>query len=49
MTKKTPLRERMIQDMELAGLTPRTQQTYIYAVRKLAAHYRRAFESGGPS
>jgi hypothetical protein len=33
---------RMIEDMKLAGLSPATQATYIDAVRKLAAHYRRS-------
>jgi hypothetical protein len=33
---------RMIEDMKLAGLSPGTQATYIDAVRKLAAHYRRS-------
>lgn len=33
------LRQRMINDMELAGLTPGTQQTYIGAVVKLQTHY----------
>ena len=37
--KRSPLRERMIGDMELAGLTCRTQQTYISAVALLQAHY----------
>jgi site-specific recombinase XerD len=32
----------MIEDMKLAGLSPATQATYIDAVRKLAAHYRRS-------
>ena len=36
------MRMRMIEDMKLAGLSPGTQGTYIYAVRKLAAHYRRS-------
>jgi Phage integrase, N-terminal SAM-like domain len=36
------LRMRMIEDMKLAGLSPGTQSTYIDAVRKLAAHYRRS-------
>ena len=36
------LRRRMIQDMQLAGLTEQTQKTYIGAVRQLAAHYRTA-------
>lgn len=38
----SPLRARMIEDMTLAGLARGTQQTYIYAVRQLAAHYRRS-------
>ena len=38
----SPLRMRMIEDMKLAGLSPATQATYIDAVRKLAAHYRRS-------
>jgi integrase/recombinase XerD len=37
----TELRQRMIRDMELHGLAPGTQQTYVEAVRHLAAHYRR--------
>jgi hypothetical protein len=40
----TPLRCRMIEDMELAGLAPRSQDVYIRAVRRLAAHYRRSPE-----
>src|SRR5262245_44803874 len=38
----SPLRMQMIEDMKLSGLSPRTQATYIDAVRKLAAHYRRS-------
>ena len=38
----TPLRKRMIDDMTLAGLAPRTQDVYIQAVRGLAGHYRRS-------
>ncbi|MHC4463810.1 MAG: tyrosine-type recombinase/integrase [Planctomycetota bacterium] len=37
--KVSPLRQRMIRDMELAGYTPGTQQTYIGAVIKLQDHY----------
>jgi len=36
----TELRSRMIADMQLAGLSPRTQNAYIRVVRQLAAHYR---------
>ena len=35
----TPLRCRMIEDMDLAGLAPRSQDLYIRSVRRLAAHY----------
>jgi hypothetical protein len=38
----TPLRSRMIEDMTLAGLAPRTQEVYLQAVRRLAAHYKRS-------
>lgn len=38
----SPLRQRMIEDMTLAGLAAGTQQRYIQAVRRLAAHYRRS-------
>jgi hypothetical protein len=38
----SPLRQRMITDMDLAGLASRTQQNDIGAVRRLAAHYRRS-------
>ncbi len=36
------LRERMIQDMQLRGFSPRTQQSYSRAVRKLAQHYHKS-------
>ena len=36
------LRQRMIEDMSLAGLQPRTQETYVQAVRGLAAFHRRS-------
>jgi Phage integrase, N-terminal SAM-like domain len=42
--KVSPLRQRMIEDMTLAGLAAGTQQHYIQAVRRLAAHYRRSPE-----
>lgn len=37
--KVSPLRAKMIQDMELAGLCQKTQATYISAVKALQAHY----------
>jgi len=36
----TPLRSRMIEDMNSTGLTTGTQTVYIGAVRRLAGHYR---------
>jgi len=38
----TPLRERMIEDMQLRGFSPRTQESYARAVRKLAEHYHKS-------
>lgn len=38
----TPLRCRMIEDMTLAGLAPRSRAIYVKSVRRLAAHYRRS-------
>jgi len=35
----TPLRQRMIEDMQLRGLAARTQESYLAAVRQLAQHY----------
>jgi integrase/recombinase XerD len=35
----TSLRQRMIADMQLRGLSERTQETYVRAVRQLAEHY----------
>ena len=36
------LRERMIQDMQLRGFSPRTQESYARAVHKLAEHYHKS-------
>ncbi len=35
----TALRQRMIEDMQLRGLTVKTQQVYIHTVKQLAEHY----------
>lgn len=35
----TPLRQKMIEDMQLRGLSERTQQSYVAAVRGLAQYY----------
>jgi len=36
----TPLRQRMLEDMQLRGLSARTQGCYVAAVRQLAEHYQ---------
>ena len=38
----THLRQRMIEDMQLRGLSERTQETYLRTVRQLAEHYGRS-------
>jgi len=38
----TPLRKRMLEDMQLRGLSARTQQAYARAVWQLAQHYHRS-------
>ena len=35
------LRTRMIEDLQLAGKSKKTQQAYVGAVRRLSKHYRR--------
>jgi hypothetical protein len=35
----TPLRQRMLEDMQLRGLSPKTQRCYILAVHQVAQHY----------
>ena len=37
----TALRQKMIEDMQLRGLSERTQETYIRVVRQLAEYYRK--------
>ena len=37
----TPLRQRMIEDMQLRRFSPRTQEAYVHAVRQLAAHFHK--------
>jgi integrase/recombinase XerD len=37
----TTLRRRMLEDLQLRGVAPRTQQCYVAAVRQLAQHCRR--------
>ena len=38
----TPLRQRMLEDMQLRGLSARTQECDVAAVRQLAEHYHRS-------
>jgi integrase/recombinase XerD len=38
----TPLRQRMIEDLQLRGLSAKTQDAYLRAVRQLAEHYRKS-------
>ncbi len=38
----TPLRKRMIEDMQLRGLAERTQEVYVFAIRQLAEHYNKS-------
>ena len=38
----TPLRQRMLEDMQLRAFSPRTQEAYVRAVRQLAAHVRKS-------
>src|SRR5215813_11567450 len=38
----TSLRRRMLEDLQLRGLAPTTQQCYLEAVKHLAQYYRRS-------
>ena len=38
----TPLRQRMLEDLQLRGMSKRTQECYILAVRQLAKHYHKS-------
>ncbi len=40
----TPLRQRMLEDMQLRGFAERTQESYLRAVEQLAKHYRKSPE-----
>ena len=38
----TPLRQRMLDELQLRGMAPRTQDAYVDAVARLAKHHRRS-------
>src|SRR6266852_2354740 len=38
----TPLRRRMIEDMQVRNLSPVTQRCYVHAVAKFARHFNRS-------
>ena len=38
----TELQKRMIECLQLRGLSPRTQKAYVRAVRQLAEHYHKS-------
>jgi integrase/recombinase XerD len=38
----TPLRQRMLEDMQLRGLAPKTQAAYVGAVKQLAEYYHKS-------
>ena len=42
MAEMTPLRRRMIEDMQLRNLSPVTQRCYVHAVAKCARHFNRS-------
>ena len=44
-TTISPVRQRMIEDMSLRNLAPRTQEAYIRGCKKLAAFLRRSPET----
>jgi hypothetical protein len=38
----TPLRQRMLEDMQMRNLSPHTQNAYIRAVARFAQHFRQS-------
>ena len=45
----TPLRRRMIEDMQIRNLAPRTQVCYVEQVDRFARHFRKSPELLGPA
>jgi integrase/recombinase XerD len=45
----TPLRHRMIEDMQIRNLTPNTQRAYVEQIARFARHFRRSPEHLGPA
>jgi integrase/recombinase XerD len=45
----TPLRQRMIEDMQIRNLAPRTQISYVEQVDRFARHFRQSPERLGPA
>ena len=45
----TPLRHRMIEDMQVRNFSPRTQATYLHQVARFAGHFGRSPEVLGPA
>lgn len=43
----TPLRQRMLEDMRIRNLTPRTQETYLSQVSRFAKHFNKSPEKLG--
>ena len=46
--KTTPLRERMIEDMRIRGMSPKTKQAHIRTVRYFAEFIQRSPETATP-
>jgi hypothetical protein len=45
----SPLRRRMIDDMQIRNLTPNTQRVYVAQVVRFACHFRKSPELLGPT
>ncbi len=45
----TPLRQRMIEDMQVRNFSPRTQATYLDQVARFASHFGRSPDALGPA